>query len=582
MGAVYKAVHEEIGRQAAIKVLLPEYVKNDEVARRFLNEARAVNLIRHPALVEIYDTERLPDGSACLIMEFLDGETLTRRIENARGRIPTRKILRIVWQLADVLHAVHERGIVHRDLKPSNAMLVKDSAMPDGERIKLLDFGIAKLAVDSARFNLKTGTGVTMGTVYYMSPEQCLGAKEVDGKADVYSLGVVLFEMLTGDVPFHADNPVAIIGMHMHKQPPHLPGLAPNVPMELVALVDSMLHKERDKRPSMGELAEAFLRLSRSPSLQDTDPDDQTVPLPPLDPKEVLAATQAASPPPAALSASRATTPASDSEAKPVRVAEASGVSGVETSRQPTGDTVAATAVRPEHPTQQILPRFPLLVGVLLGLGLLGGLGLLLPPLLRVRTKPQQAMVTQSVPIPAKQVPTKPLLVKWSIQSIPLGATVVRQADDAVLGVTPWTLERESGPGTVELLLRKDGYVPKSLSLPGNQAAERSERLDPLPPAATAALPANGPTEEESQRPNAAMKRKSGRLSGGTNKTRPTVSPTSGGPATPAEPGHTKATQVGQSVEAAPPATPAMPMVMPQMAVPRVTSPRLTAPAQKP
>ena len=197
MGAVYKAIHEEIGRQAAIKVLLPEYVKNDDVARRFLNEARAVNLIRHPALVEIYDTERLPDGSACLIMEFLDGETLTRRIENARGRIPTRKILRIVWQLADVLHAVHERGIVHRDLKPSNAMLVKDSAMPDGERIKLLDFGIAKLAVDSARFNLKTGTGVTMGTVYYMSPEQCLGAKEVDGKADVYSLGVVLFENMS-------------------------------------------------------------------------------------------------------------------------------------------------------------------------------------------------------------------------------------------------------------------------------------------------------------------------------------------------------------------------------------------------
>lgn len=161
-------------------------------------------------------------------------------------------------------------------------------------------------------------------------------------------------------------------------------------------------------------------------------------------------------------------------------------------------------------------------------------------------------MVAQSVPIPAKQVPAKPLLVKWSVQSIPLGAAVVRQADDAVLGVTPWTLERESGPGSVELLLRKDGYVPKSLSLPGNQAAERSERLDPLPPAATAVLPGNSPTEEESRHANVAMKRKNRTAARGTNKTRPTLSPTSGGPATPAGPGHTKATQVGRSLRGRP------------------------------
>lgn len=530
MGAVYKAVHEEIGRQAAIKILLPEFVKNEEVVKRFLNEARAVNLIRHRSLVEIYDTDRLPDGSACLIMELLDGETLAKRIETARGRIPTRKILRVAWQLADVLNAVHERGIVHRDLKPGNAMLVKDSAMPDGERVKLLDFGIAKLAMDSTRLNPKTGTGVTMGTVYYMSPEQCLGAKEVDGKADVYSLGVMLFEMLTGEVPFDADNPLVVMNLHLIKPPPRLADIAPNVPTELVTIVESMLHKERDQRPTMRALTESFHRLSLSPALQDTDPDDQTLQHPPFEQKDVFAPTNPDSLP---QNAKPVAEPAASTEAKPVPTVDAPSLSAAATSRQPTGDTVAATTVRPESPTQQITSRKPLLVAALLGASLLVGLGLLIPWFLRSWPIPQPVAVHPVTTQPSTTPVSNPLVVKWNIQSTPPGADVVRQADQRVLGVTPWRLEREGGAGDVALVLRKDGYVPRTLSLPGDQSVERSERLDPLPTVATSITTATPTRVPAAKGGSATTKKKPNKPPGETSKTSPSPLPVTADPAQP-------------------------------------------------
>ncbi|HNN94443.1 MAG TPA: serine/threonine-protein kinase, partial [Pseudomonadota bacterium] len=144
MGAVYEAVQEEIGRRAAIKVLLPDFAKDQQSILRFFNEARAVNIIHHPGLVGVFESGRLDDGAAYIVMEYLSGELLTARLEKA-GQLAHPDAINISRQIASALRAAHEKGIVHRDLKPDNVMLVADPEMPDGERVKIFDFGIAKL-----------------------------------------------------------------------------------------------------------------------------------------------------------------------------------------------------------------------------------------------------------------------------------------------------------------------------------------------------------------------------------------------------------------------------------------------------
>src|SRR5207248_990205 len=156
--------------------------------------------VRHPGIVEIYDFGFLADGCAYIVMEFLDGQGLAGRIA-ARGRMPALEALSIARQIAGALSAAHGKSIVHRDLKPDNVFLVRDPEMPSGERIKLLDFGIAKLAGDTGINAQKTRTGAVMGTPTYMAPEQCRGVG-VDHCADLYALGCILFEMLCGRPPF--------------------------------------------------------------------------------------------------------------------------------------------------------------------------------------------------------------------------------------------------------------------------------------------------------------------------------------------------------------------------------------------
>lgn len=255
MGAVYEAIHKSIERRVALKVLHPEYARRPEAVTRFFNEARAVNLIEHPNIVQVSEFGIAGDGTAYLVMEFLRGETLSRRIETlaaVKQRVPPIAVVQIGMQLADALAAAHEKGIVHRDLKPGNIMLVADSLSASGERVKLLDFGIAKLMLSQRGAHGKvTTTNAIMGTPQYMSPEQCRGASCVDDRTDVYALGVIMYELIAGHPPFWADEPLGYLGQHVYQTPPLLASLAPQAPPELLTLIHKLLIKDKFARPAM-------------------------------------------------------------------------------------------------------------------------------------------------------------------------------------------------------------------------------------------------------------------------------------------------------------------------------------------
>jgi tRNA A-37 threonylcarbamoyl transferase component Bud32 len=254
MGEVYEAVHETLERQVAIKLLRPEYARDKEATRRFFNEARATNRIKHPGLVQVSDFGQLQDGTSYIVMEYLSGETLGRRLKRLPGRLPLPQILHISWQVASALAAAHQKGIIHRDLKPDNVMLVPDEVAPTGERAKLLDFGLAKLARDARDHAVATRSNVLMGTPTYMSPEQCRGAGVVDEKSDVYSLGVMLYQMIGGRPPFVAEGVGEIISGHLSAEPLQLLELAPQTLTELLQLVHKLLSKDRKQRPAMQEV----------------------------------------------------------------------------------------------------------------------------------------------------------------------------------------------------------------------------------------------------------------------------------------------------------------------------------------
>jgi serine/threonine protein kinase len=262
MGCVYEAVHEAIERRVAIKVLHPEYARNTEFTARFFNEARAVNRVEHPGLVQVSDYGQQADGTAFIVMEYLKGQSLASRVERSGGKLPPAEVIHYSWQIADSLAAAHAKDIVHRDLKPENVMLVPEPHMPGGERTKLLDFGIAKVVDQGTKPRVQTKTDQFMGTPMYMSPEQCEGAGRVDAKSDVYSIGVMMFEMLSGKLPFIADGPGKLLAMHLYVEPPVLKEIAPHVPEALADLVQKLLIKDREQRPSMAEVVTTLAALA--------------------------------------------------------------------------------------------------------------------------------------------------------------------------------------------------------------------------------------------------------------------------------------------------------------------------------
>jgi tetratricopeptide (TPR) repeat protein len=245
MGAVYRAWHTLMDKALAFKVLHPEFGGQAQLAQRFQQEAQSTSRLDHPGVVRIHDFGRTEDGLLFLVMEHLEGRPLTDVLE--QGALPVPRALDIAQQIALALDHAHGQGIVHRDLKPDNVMLLD---VPEGrDRIKLLDFGIAKvLQGDSAASNL-TQAGAIFGTPSYMAPEQAAG-DAVDHRADLYALGVMLFEMLAGTKPFEGESNAQLIVKHISEPVPSLrqaaPGLA--VPPALEGLVTRLLAKSPDER----------------------------------------------------------------------------------------------------------------------------------------------------------------------------------------------------------------------------------------------------------------------------------------------------------------------------------------------
>jgi serine/threonine protein kinase len=243
MGRVYKGVHPTIGSRVAIKVLSRECTDRRELVDRFFAEAKAVNLIRHESIVNVLDLATLPDGRPYIIMEYLDGAPLASIIEHAvmtRTPLPLGGLARLAVEVLDALDAAHAKGIIHRDLKPDNIFVT-----PSG-RPKVLDFGIAKLN-DATNVASATRTGSLLGTPHYMSPEQASG-KPVEHRADIYAMGVILFECVTGQKPFVADSLFELLRQHLEVPAPSPRSLRPEITPALESVILTALAKTPDQR----------------------------------------------------------------------------------------------------------------------------------------------------------------------------------------------------------------------------------------------------------------------------------------------------------------------------------------------
>jgi serine/threonine protein kinase len=255
MGAVYRVEHIHMKKDLALKLLHPELSCVEEVARRFEREAEAAARLQHPNIITVTDFGRTDDRQSFLVMELLSGASLAETLRTVGGALGVERSLGIVRQILKALEHAHTAGVVHRDLKPENIMLISR----DGEAdiVKLLDFGIAKMTSGRPAGETLTQAGVVFGTPEYLSPEQAMG-ETADGRADLYAVGVILYEMLTGRRPFEAESKVAVVSMHLTQKAMPITKAAPlaHLPQDLERVVERAMEKKREARyPS----ATAFL-----------------------------------------------------------------------------------------------------------------------------------------------------------------------------------------------------------------------------------------------------------------------------------------------------------------------------------
>lgn len=256
MGTVYRATHLGLHRPVAVKIIKAEYANDADIAERFLREARTMAKLRHEHAAIIFDAGTLPDGRHFIVMEYIEGMTLSEALTR-EGRFSPERAVKIAIQICEVLEEAHQLGIIHRDLKPANIMLKERG-------VCVLDFGVAKVlasSADATASQASTGSGQIIGTPRYMSPEQCLGQK-VGARSDLYSVGVVLYEMLAGRPPFVDPLPSVLLVKQATASPPPLPRLRPDIPRSLSLAVHSLLAKRSEDRPQTAAAAKALLERS--------------------------------------------------------------------------------------------------------------------------------------------------------------------------------------------------------------------------------------------------------------------------------------------------------------------------------
>jgi serine/threonine-protein kinase len=460
MGAVYMATHNLLEKQVALKVLHGEFARKQDLVERFMQEAKAASRIRHENVIDISDFGTTPEGLVFFAMELLSGHDLHEEVARARlaGQLlPWQRSKRIFLQICAALSAAHALGIIHRDLKPENIYLVEFLGEPDF--VKLLDFGIAKLTEVADGDRKLTRTGMLFGTPEYMSPEQARG-DTVDHRVDVYAMGCILFQLVTGRVPFEAENFMGVLSLHLTEPPPVIP---PEIfdsigaPRELAAVIDRALAKDRNQRFStIDELARAVRRASG---------DKATGP--------VVAQSSVPAPPSATMGRVKTQWTGNLSvpeiEAGPparksrlplilgavVLIGGAAGGAAYLTTRgggspagAATGSSTDSSVPAPAPPTTPALPTNPTT-----------------PPV-----------------VPAAPPSPPPLAFEWSqirIDSVPTGADVKDLTNGKVIGHTPFSFKLRPSHTARQFELHRKGYIDAVVEVvPDREKLDNTEKLE--------------------------------------------------------------------------------------------------------
>jgi eukaryotic-like serine/threonine-protein kinase len=471
MGVVYRCRRRIFDNEVAVKILRSDFAKHTEATERFVTEAKAASSIGHPHIVSVLDFGELADGSVYFAMEYVQGKTLGELIESGELRGSPR-IARIGRQIAEGLGAAHEIGIVHRDLKPENVLVTQNDA---GDFVKILDFGIAKVV---GAQNKITRAGAIFGTPHYMSPEQCRGSA-VENRSDIYSLGVILYELATGRPPFDSENPLGILSQHLNVKPvppSEAPGVLP-LPPGLEAVILACLAKEPHDRPAaMSDIAAALAEVEKG-ELDHAPPIDvslgSSVPPPPSEPRE-------AAPSAPFLLARRSLVDAPRASAQPSQDEPSPSVP-----RSPAPATLTAIVDDAELQAfrrAQRGRRWPFAAGavVLLGLAALATNGVWLPgpALMPEAVQAARPMVLADhlpalPPQPEKQPATQAVALVLS----PIDAQVYRGKE--LLGTMPVSVGVEPGK-KVRLTVKRDGFWSRKVVLDGTKS-KVLVRLAPIP-----------------------------------------------------------------------------------------------------
>ncbi|HEY3254576.1 MAG TPA: serine/threonine-protein kinase, partial [Polyangiaceae bacterium] len=452
MGVVYRCVHTIIGKKVAMKVLRADLARDAEVTERFLNEAKAASSIGNAHIIDISDFGQFPDGAAYFVMEFLNGQPMSKLVEGSQP-LAVQRILHLARQIAEGLSAAHAANIVHRDLKPDNIFLVDRGGQRDF--VKILDFGIAKVS-SSAEGSKLTRAGAVFGTPHYMSPEQAAG-QPVDHRGDIYSFGVILYELASGRLPFDADNFMGILTQHMYKAPVPIRALVP-VPQDVPPGLEAIILKCLSKRPehryqSMQEMILEFDRMSAG-----------AVP-----------------------------------EAVPEMMSRSGGFN-VPVDYFMKGQMPQPVPATPSQRAGAQRGRWPLyagVAGVLAAIGIVVGIFAKSQSSAAVQT-PQNTLSAEGTPhqpldpgaavAPALATASAPLVASKQVllAAVPIDAHVFRNTED--LGQSPVMVAVEDGQ-SVELEIRRDGYKTDKITLDGSKTRE-VVKLDKLARAGAAYRPA--------------------------------------------------------------------------------------------
>ncbi len=416
MGAVYEGSHLGLGKRVAIKVLLQKLAKNQEAIERFHREATNASRIGNDHVADINDIGYTPDGRTFVVMELLEGKTLGRLIQET-APMPAARVVHIIRQVLLGLGAAHDKGVVHRDVKPDNIFLVRAGEDPD--YVKILDFGVSKITEGTEQQLRLTKTGMVVGTPVYMAPEQAMGAT-VDFRADLYSVGVMFYEMLAGRPPFYAPNYVALMTQHIQNPPPDLGRFRPDLGPALASIVHRTLNKDpRQRWAHASEMIAALPGASQLAAL-----DSATT----LGPGRRSGGGPAAATP----------TPSAAAQVLPMLPGRAGGPPAQAMLGQVSGASGSGPAVTATRPRQGRPGRGSMIAWVALGTLAVGGI----------------AVAVLGRGAPPASTPMVPLGTLDIITSPP-GATVF--VDDIARGVTPIVVE--AAVGTHRIRIEKDGHV---------------------------------------------------------------------------------------------------------------------------